>query len=36
MNMVDAIPLILTIGIFTWILGMLVIESIRVKFSQRT
>ena len=36
MNMVDAIPLILTLGIFTWILGMLVIESIRVKFSQRT
>ena len=36
MNMVDAIPLILSIGIFTWILGKIVIEYIIVRFTQRT
>ncbi len=35
MNMVDAIPLILSIGIFTWILGNIVIEYIIVRFTQR-
>lgn len=33
MNMVDAIPVIATVGIFTWILGKIVIEYIRVRFS---
>lgn len=33
MNMVDAIPVIAIVGIFTWILGKIVIEYIRVRFS---
>jgi hypothetical protein len=36
MNMVDVIPLIATVGIFTWILGKIFIEYIRVRFNQRT
>ena len=35
MNMVDAIPLVASVGIFTWILGKIIIEYIRVRFSQR-
>jgi len=35
MNVVDVIPIIILGGVVVWILGGLIIENIRVKYSQR-